>query len=247
MNWYKLITAQEEFGNTEYSDSVEDDLWDASSWEEIDRILTHHRMNHEMVELGDGSEIMIAESSEKVPNRYGYGSSVRVYVIDDTDMPDLKEAHEWIDTMPEHQVDAYLNWEDTDPWDGIPAGYVVYHGTYADRVDDILKHGLEARSESRGINNRGMGAAVFTSADPETPLLHYDKVIAIHMGKMKEDGYTPAISGETPLEESQKRASLAHMIGLKDYIAEEYSSEGYAEDTIAIYGDIPPKYLELLD
>jgi len=255
MNWYRLAQIQpylfsdEEMKETEsyqYSDSVGDDLDDATDYNDIIRILYHHGMNFDDIQLANGEKILVVEGKE-IKNKYNFRAEKPLYVIDNFSYPQMIEAQEWIDNIDERNLDEMIGLKETDPWDDIPFGHVVYHGTYKEKVTDILKNGLEPRNDSRGLSNRSMGSSIFTSADYETASYAYDEVFEINMGQMKSDGYMPPISGEHPLEESQKRSSLAHKIGFDNYISNEYSSEGYSEDTIAIYGHIPKKYIRLIE
>ena len=45
--------------------------------------------------------------------------------------------------------------------------FPLYHATTQDHVEDILEHGLESRNQTRGLNNRSVGSAVFTTSEFE--------------------------------------------------------------------------------
>jgi len=61
---------------------------------------------------------------------------------------------------------------------------------------------------------------------------------------MKKDNYMPEVSREEPIINANKRESLAHQIGLKDFFVE--TEHGISPTTIIFFGNIPPKYLEIL-
>lgn len=155
------------------------------------------------------------------------------------------QVSDWLYHAEQYSFEYYPETDESEEfWSGVTEGFKVYHGTYEDRVADIQAHGLEARDETRGINNRGTGAAVFASLAIEAAEEYYPHVFAIDLGAMKAAEYMPRIGMETPIEEYQIRQSLAAGIGEDDY--HEDVEQGLAEDTVVIYGGIPPQFLELV-
>lgn len=176
------------------------------------------------------------------------GKNNKTYVINDfTKSPDIVEAHEWIDSIDEMYLTEYVQEQEENFWNSVSPGFKMYHGTYEDRIEEIQQKGLEARSETRGMSNRGMDAAVFMSADPGTASYSYDRVVEIDLGAMKAAGYIPRAGGEEPLEEGSLRSALADKLGLDNYYWEADSSDGLSDGTIAIYGNIPPQFLRVLE
>ena len=171
-----------------------------------------------------------------------------VYVISDLNYPEAKNGREWINEMWDHDISKYIPPKPENSfWDDVGERFFVYHATNSENVDNVLKHGLEPRYETRGISNRSTGAAVFTSDNPDDIASYGDYVFEINVSQMKKDGYMPEVSGETPAEEVQNKSSLAWKIGLRDYEpSEDYTSEGIYDTTIIFYGVIPPKYLRLM-
>ena len=160
-----------------------------------------------------------------------------------------RDAREWVESAAERPHEFYEERDESaEFWEGVGAGSYLYHATEEDNVASILREGLEARSDTRGLYNRDIGPAVFAVSDGVIDDLHSvlgsygDAVICIDLGAMKAGGYTPEITGETPLEEADLRESLARGI---DYEYEAERESDYMEDTVAILGDIPPKYLSL--
>jgi len=167
------------------------------------------------------------------------------HVIDDFDMPESKNGSEWVNDMWEHELYHYLPpSKDEDFWKEVGKGFTVYHATTDENIKSIMQEGIQPKDETRGISNRGTGSAVFTSDNPEDINSYGDNVIEINVGQMKDDGYMPNVSRETPVEESQIRSALAHKIGITNYEPyQDYSSEGIYDTTIIFYGPIPLKYL----
>jgi len=167
------------------------------------------------------------------------------YVIDDDTyyLPRLENANEWVWGV--NDASYYLPEvdENAEFWDTAD-GFVAYHGTTEENLDSIMETGLEPRCYTRGIENRGMGCAVFLSPRPEITDSYGGEVIAVDFGAMKADGYMPPVGGETPIEEAQHREQLASLLGLEDFYADVES--GIEEDTIAVYDVIPPKYLTVI-
>lgn len=171
------------------------------------------------------------------------------YVVEEaqTGYGSVTEANEWLNDIMDHQLGYYVGYQDFNAefWDGAD-GLVLYHATDPGNVESIMSEGLNPSSRTRAISNRGMGAAVFTGPSPEAISSYGEAVFAIDVGAMKADGYMPEVSQEGPLEDAAMRDALAYKVGIEDYrAAEEYGSEGLSEDTVAFFGQIPPKYLRL--
>ena len=121
----------------------------------------------------------------------------------------------------------------------------LYHATTEDHVEDILEEGLRSRSATRGLRNRSVGAAVFTTTNLETASYgsYGDVVFEIDTAAMARDGLTPEVSLEPDVAEAAGKNALAWAFGIEDY-AEEPEN---APDTVIVYGSIPPEYLRRLD
>ena len=176
-----------------------------------------------------------------------------IKILEDCDFEDpsygLKNPEEWIYTIYEHELYNYIPPRDFSKtfWDEIGSGYTLYHGTDSENIDAIMRKGLSPMDKTRGINNRFTGSAIFTSDNPDDIASYGNAIFEIDVGKMKQDGYTPQVSKEEPLEEAHMRQELADKLGLynMDFVS-EYASEGLYDTTVIFYGNIPPKYLRLL-
>lgn len=127
--------------------------------------------------------------------------------------------------------------------------HILYHGTTGEWLDQVKQEGLKPRNLTRGIQNRWTPAAVFTSDTPYVPNEYYaydeGAVFAIDTPQMKADGYMPKVSQEEPIQEAEMMRSLAWSLG-DEYFEPEIES-GIGEDTIVIYGEIPPQYLSVIN
>ena len=125
---------------------------------------------------------------------------------------------------------------------------ILYHGTTKEGKEAILVDGLLPKARTRGISNRSIGAAIFTSTEIEGTSDYVEEnggaVFEINTRQMKKDGYTPRIYTETLNEEEEYKSILAAKLGL-EYDKEE---EPGMEDTTVIFKDpIPLKYLRMVD
>lgn len=124
----------------------------------------------------------------------------------------------------------------------------LYHGTPAHEA--VLKQGLKPMSESRGLSNRSVGAAVFFSLSPEgtDSYAHDGEVIVADMKSMRDDYVSngkqlPYVAPEPDILSGELLGSIAHKIGYDDFLHEEES--GVDPDTIIVYGHVPAKYLSV--
>jgi GNAT superfamily N-acetyltransferase len=259
INWYKIsqIYEQQDFGfdipkvtprpleeSDEYknierlhSQGILDDIEESHNHEELIRTLNRHRVSWKEVNLQEYSIIIFLFGKKH-------------YVIDDFEYPSPKEAHDWIWGTSDSNLDSYLTSKDYSSsfWDDVTKGSVVYHATEEENKELILKNGLLPMDKSRGINNRSTGAAVFCSFNPHEIASYGDTIFEINLGAMKQDGYMPNTSQEIQFEEAEKRNSLAHLLGVDDFYADDgLSSDGISGETIIIYGKIPAKYLKVLE
>lgn len=209
---------------------------------------------------GDLDRLLPLLDANGVPYRtHGFPTGKEVMTID-FDGPDgpwvvepgkplsyWRETQEWVESAAERPHEFYAERDKSaEFWREVGPGSCLYHATNEDNVDSILASGLKARSDTRGLSNTDIGPAVFavSSEGADAASQAYgDAVIRIDLWAMKADGYTPEVAGETPLEEAALKESLARAI---DYDAYEAEREGdYMEDTVAILGGVPPKYLSL--
>jgi hypothetical protein len=146
------------------------------------------------------------------------------------------EEQDYFDHDPEQRFNDGF-WDSPGP---------LYHGT--DDPDAVMEEGIGPRSETRGLNNRGVGAAVFTSGEPEA-IESYSGcrgcgLVEIDTGAMKRDGYTPRVSQEPEVLEQDLLDSIAHRLGLEYEI--EYGDAGIDPATVIIHGPVPARYLRLV-
>lgn len=150
--------------------------------------------------------------------------------------------------------DRFLDYASSDPEDYIevhdeladfwkyPAP--LYHATHPDNVSAIMEEGLMPMAMTRGLRNRGVDAAVFTTLDEEKALegTYGDAVFKIDTSAMARDGYTPQVSQEPDVIEYAALSALMHLMGSEDSPSEHENDP----DTVIVYGAIPPKYLRLI-
>ena len=123
----------------------------------------------------------------------------------------------------------------------------LYHATIESNVQSILEHGLGPRNQTRGMSNRGVGDAVFTTNNYEDTAegSYGDFVFEIDTQKMKAVGNMPLVSQEPDIQENDMRQRLAWMLGFENWQGE--SEAGMYDSTIIVHGAIPPDCLKLME
>lgn len=128
----------------------------------------------------------------------------------------------------------------------------LYHCTQEEYLPLIQTKGLTRQSKTRGINNRSVGAAIFTTQEgDEVESLRQSYgpvVIVINTEEMKKDGFMPVVQHEPEVEEAMELAFIFHKLGQEDVELSRFidSSGGISEYTVIIHDNIPPKYLKVL-
>lgn len=170
-----------------------------------------------------------------------------VYILTLDGYPEMKDASDWIMGLHDWELEELMPSKDFNAefWQGVSPGYYLYHATPNANLQSIMQNGLNASDETRGMSNRGMGNAVFTSPEPSSIDSYGDAVLQIDVGTMKAVGYMPAVSQESPFGEEAQRSALAHKLGIENWIGGEYGSEGLYEDTVAFLDGIPPQFLSI--
>jgi len=243
MNWYKtaqnispdLSPYAQEIGEWDIGDAL--DI--AKTDDDVRFILSAQKIGYDEIRFADGTSVVV------------FGNPLQIIEMDNSGYYSEEDASSWIYGLDEYNIAIKLGVSDVDNsaefWAGVPEqGYTLYHGTSKEYLNDIMIDGLAASNKTRGISNRSMGSAVFMSPDPDTAQYSYEVVIEIDVSAMKRGGYMPEAGGETPLEESELRTSLAHKIGLSDFYDEGDSSDGLDAGTVVFYGDIPARYLRVV-
>lgn len=171
---------------------------------------------------------------------------VVIYVGNETFILDksltIKNPYDWIWSIYDLDLDNYVPEINFNKkfWQ---YPQILYHTTSKNNVPFILEKGLVVKNETRGIDNRNTGAAVFTSENPDELEPYGDTLIEINTPLMKKDGYMPNVNREDPIIEAEKRESLARMIGLENFEVE--IEQGISPSTVVVYDNIPPKYLKI--
>ena len=128
----------------------------------------------------------------------------------------------------------------------------LYHCTPTENLQSIRTHGLTCQDETRGINNRSVGSAIFTTQEKdevESVKSYYGPiVIAINTKLMKQDGFTPDVTQEPEVEEALELEFIFRHMGKEVDVSRFIdSSGGISEYTVIVYDDIPAKYLSITE
>ena len=208
-------------------------LFESADWiDELDNAESTEEIQH----------ILQRIDAEKVyPHIYSVGDYVIVWEGDL--YPEVEKISEWIyrvdvfDLYPEYE-NAFNKefWSHPEP---------LFHATVEKYVKSIINSGLHPSNASRGLNNRGVGDAVFTTSDFDEAIMgHYgDHIFKIDTRAMARDGIKPYVEKEPPVIEEELRITIANKLGY-DYQSDLGSD--MSPNTVIIHGHIPSKYLMLV-
>jgi hypothetical protein len=212
-------------------DIDEFELEDLQGKEAIIQYLQTHGKQPELISLGEDEYVMWDDN------------------IVATDYPNVKSKNDWIYSMEGQRLISRL----TDAWEEkFNARFwehpeILYHATPTENVEAIKQEGLKLQHKSRGMANRHIRGAVFTSTEPDWITHSYGpSVITINTRLMKADGFMPTVGKEPNHIEADVTDFIGDKIGAwkaghRDLANSQ--SEGTTDDTIIIYSAIPPKYL----
>ena len=131
---------------------------------------------------------------------------------------------------------------------------MLYHCTTKENYELIRKDGMiRRRSDTRGISNRTIGSSIFTTREEEevSHLKSYygPIVLTINAKQMKQDGYTPNVEQEPEWSRAIKLAFVLTKLTGKEVEASRYvdSSDQVSEGTVILYGNVPIKYVSLVE
>ena len=221
-------------GSNRSIETLEEAIEDVEGYENVAKQLNNNGFNWKLIEFPNDNIIAIYLDGE-------------TYIIDDFDFVGLEEANDWVNGIFDNDLYSYIPPEEEDDfWEGVGEGFTVYHATPNENLESIKVNGIEPRNQTRGITNRSTPSAVFTSTNPDEITSYGDTVFEINVSKMKEDGYMPRASLETPIEEENVRSQLAYKIGLENYENGQLDSDGISDSTLIFYDTIPTKYLSLI-
>jgi hypothetical protein len=201
---------------------------DAVGLDAVIEVLTRERIRYTIIDISDKRVVVLPESSLVVYDfDSGYGS--------------VEHVSDFVYSNYADDLKGYVDFNE-EFWDH-PS--ILYHATTSANFELIKgSDGLKGMCESRGLGNRGVGCAVFTSMNHEDLLSgSYGSVIlTLDTRLMKSDGYIPRVSREPEIEEVDSIQSLVHRLGLHYEI--EYPNDLFI-DTVIVHGSIPMKYISV--
>lgn len=206
------------------------ELEDLEGKDAILQYLHAHDKNASVVKLGEDEYVVWDE-----------------YIVD-PEFPYVKEKSKWLygtegTRLISRLTDALEEKFNARFWEHPEA---LFHATPTENVELIKREGLKAVHKSRGLANRHIRSAVFTSTEPDWITHHYGpSVITIHTDLMKKDGFMPQVTKEPNHTESDVINFIANKIGawIDDQDLSNSRSEGTTDDTVIIHSPVPPKYL----
>ena len=218
---------------------VEEKLSDLSGKQDISRKLSELNVPNELVFLSDTPMIKFKLGNE-------------IYLIDDLDYPEIsvEEANNWISNLSDSDIFEYAGFSNfnTEFWNSVEYGEnnPVFHATTEEFLPYIKEQGLKVQNKTRAISTRNYPAAIFTSTDEYAIESYGDIILSIDTGEMLQDGYTPEVSQEEPIEMEMLKEKIANILKIDNYVKDTYEWEGLFDSTIIFHDNIPPKYISIV-
>jgi len=124
----------------------------------------------------------------------------------------------------------------------------LYHATPSENVKSIMKNGLRAESRTRGLTNRSVGHAIFTTDDLDNVSDSYgDAVVEIDAAAMKADGIKFSVEMEPAVFELEAYDIIASSIGLNEHGISTGGDGADDPSTVILHvGNVDPKYLKVV-
>lgn len=199
---------------------------DAKGLNEVLTVLKNSNINYRVINFGSEAIILLPDAELVIYDfEQGYGS--------------VEDAREFIYSRHAENLKQHENFNQ-EFWKN---PVVLYHATTEQNLELIKQSGqLRKECKTRGIGNRSVGCAVFTTMNHEDLLTgsYGNEIITIDTKKMKADGFMPFVSKEPEIEELESNRNLAYKLGIEI----EFDEPGdLFMDTVIVYDNIPLKYL----
>ena len=178
----------------------------------------------------------------------------KVITIDDDDFS-VQDPEEWVSDQMESyngsgikdKVEELLVEKFNNDFQEYPG--TLFHSTPNKNLEAIMKSGLQAESQTRGLTNRGVGAAIFTYDNEESTMTgsYGDTVLAIDCEAMKRDGLEFYVEQEPAVTENETAGILASAVGADNFNWEAGGDGADDPATVILHiGVVPPKYLRVV-
>ena len=178
----------------------------------------------------------------------------KVITIDDDDFS-VQDPEEWVSDQMESyngpgikdKVEELLVEKFNNDFQKYPG--TLFHSTPNKNLEAIMKRGLKAESQTRGLTNRGVGAAIFTYDNEESTMTgsYGDTVLAIDCEAMKRDGLEFYVEQEPAVTENETAGILASAVGADNFNWEAGGDGADDPATVILHiGVVPPKYLRVV-
>lgn len=229
------------FDESEYQDYFDKEVleWylDNGTEQQISEILHKNNIPFGTVEFPTGIKVVVIEFSEDPSEWF-------ILKKDTNGIDWAEDANDWVRNAVDHSYLYIPEKSGDDFWKEVTPGTVVYHATPTENVESILSNGLWMENKTRGLSNRSTYDAVFSSWNSDAIESYGDAVFEINLGQMKQDGFMPRVEQEEPVSEAEIEETIANLLGIDDYHTDVES--GIDPETVVIYSNIPPKYLQLI-
>jgi hypothetical protein len=193
----------------------------------------------------DYDEVTLDEKYILIRKKKAHSGGYEYDIIDESLYS--KDLRQWLWDLSDSSIYQMTNY-DYEFWNNDFERCNLFHATKEENVESILKDGLLTKNESRGLTNRFVGSAIFTSTEMHEMSTYGDYIFEIDTDTMKKDGYMPRVTLEPEVEDHFARINLISKLGLRDFFFDfQPVDSGMEEDTRIVHGNIPAKYLTLLN
>ena len=202
-------------------------LEDAEDADSVKKILTTNNIKYNLVTLNSTEFLSLPRLGLIVYDfTEGYPSVDSIIdFLHTNDAEEFKDVEDFNEKFWEYPID-------------------LYHATTKENWQSIKKNGINPMCKTRGIGNKSVKCAVFTTTEKESLMdgAYGDIIIKIDTHKMKMDSKTPLVSKEPEIEEYDSNMLLAHKLGFR--IQLDIPSDIYP-NTVIVHEEIPVKYITL--
>lgn len=211
-------------------ETIKDEIEDVEGVDAVEKILKSHNISFRKNNINGKDYIGLSLSGEN-------------YVIFDLDyVPEISELNNFIYSNEAQEMYA----DDTFNEDFWHQPTILYHATKEENWKMIQKdEEISKKCETRGITNRSVSCAVFTTEKINELLsgTYGNVILEIDTILMKRDGYTPTVSREPDIEEEIQLNNLINRLGFHESVS--ISDSSISPNTVIIHDVVPLKYIKV--
>jgi copper chaperone CopZ len=211
--------------------TIKDEIEDVEGVDAVEKILKSHDIEYHKKNV-NGEDFI------------GFSDGENDYIIHDMNyVPEIEKLINFVYSTKAEEM--YNESKFNDEFWSSPAP--LFHATKEENWRMIQRDGqISKKCESRGVTNRGVSCAVFTTENiRELQDGSYGNIILeIDTLMMKNDGFTPLVSREPDVEKEEQINSLVSRLGYHTNIS-VHSGWDVSPATVIVHDKIPIKYVKI--